>query len=173
MRRIVTMIMAFALAGCAGAAPTVPAPTGGPSQSPERSTASASPLAQSTPSGSPGGFPSGAPSSIGPAGGAGAATALRGESRCSEDIIALSIAELSWTPAVDRGEEQLVQVTIYTFDLPGSVFSAPLEPTVDQLVFDQLSGQAVHMWRVLTRHDGMWTPSESGAFTGATCVADG
>jgi hypothetical protein len=109
---------------------------------------------------------------IGHVGGSGAATALRGESVCSEEVIAHAVANLSWRPADDRGDEQLVQVTIFSFDLPGSVFSEPLDPNADSFVFQQLSGQATHSWRVLTRHGDRWTPSEPGEFVGATCVAD-
>lgn len=162
MRRVLTFAFVFVLAGCAAALSTSPGPTRGPQGTPLPSATTGS---DTTP-------PSESGLVIGPPGGPGAATNLRGESVCSDQQVAHAVAELGWTPAVDRGDEQLVQVTIYSFDLPGSTFSEPLDPSADRLVFEQISGQAVHQWRVLTRHDETWTPSEGAEFVGATCVVD-
>lgn len=162
MRRVLTIACVLLLAGCAAALSTSPGPTRGPERTPL-------PSATTGPEMTP---PSESGLVIGPPGGPGAATNLRGESVCSDEQAAHAVAHLSWTPAVDRGDEQLVQVTIYSFDLPGSTFSEPLDPIVDRLVFEQVSGQAVHEWRVLTRHGETWTPSDPAEFTGATCVVD-
>ena len=106
-------------------------------------------------------------------GGDGAATVLVATSECSKEKIAHAIAPLRWTPAVERGDAQLVEITIYSFEMPGSVFSERLEPTADHWLFDGLSGQAIHNWRVLTQHGDVWASSVPGQFVGATCTADG
>jgi hypothetical protein len=162
MRRVLTIAYVFVLAGCTAALSTSPGPTRGPERTPLPSATTGT---GTTP-------PSESRLVIGPPGGPGAATNLRGESICSDEQVAHAVAQLRWTPAVDRGDEQLVQVTIYSFDLPGSTFSEPLDPDTDSLVFEQVSGQAVHQWRVLTRRGETWTPSEGAEFVGATCVVD-
>jgi hypothetical protein len=111
--------------------------------------------------------------SIGPSGGRGAASGLNAEPGCSEDVIGQAIAKLAWIPAADRGDEQLVEVTIFSFELGQSAFSESLAPTDDRLTFEAVSGQAIHNWRVLTRHGAAWTPSEPSTFEGATCIVDG
>jgi hypothetical protein len=80
---------------------------------------------------------------------------------------------LDWTPASDGGDEQLVEVTIFSFELGQSTFSGSLSPTDDHLVYEEVSGQAIHQWRVLTRHGATWIPSEPSSFEGATCIIDG
>jgi hypothetical protein len=162
MRRVLTIASVFVIAGCAAAVSASPGPTRGPEKT---AVPSATTGTETTPS-------SGSGLVIGSPGGPGAATSLRGESVCSEEQVAHAVAELTWVPAVDRGDEQLVQVTIFAFDLPGSTFSEPLDPDTGSLVFEQVSGQAVHQWRVLTRHGETWTPSEGAEFVGATCVVD-
>ena len=111
--------------------------------------------------------------SVGPSGGPGAASGLKAEPGCSEDVIGQSIAKLAWTPAAEGGNEQLIEVTIFSFDLRQSAFSESLGPIVDQLTFEAVSGQAIHQWRVLTRHGATWTPSEPATFEGKTCIIDG
>jgi hypothetical protein len=102
-----------------------------------------------------------------------AASGLRAESGCSADVLGQAIADLDWTPAAEVGEEQLVEVTIYAFDLGPSTFSVSLRPTDDHLGYEAVSGQAIHRWRVLTRYGNVWVPSEVSAFEGATCIIDG
>jgi hypothetical protein len=162
MRRVLTIASVFVLAGCAAALSTSPGPTRGPAGTPLPSATTGT---GTTP-------PSESGLAIGSPGGPGAATDLRGESVCSDEQVAHAVARLSWAPAVDGGAEQLVQVTIFAFDLPGSTFSEPLDPDTDSHVVEQVSGQAVHQWRVLTRHGDTWIPSEPAEFTGATCVVD-
>jgi hypothetical protein len=110
---------------------------------------------------------------LNPSGGRGAASGLNAEPGCSEDVIGQAIAKLAWTPAADRGDEQVIEVTIFSFDLRQSAFSESLSPTDDQLTLETVSGQAIHQWRVLTRHGATWTPSEPAAFEGETCIIDG
>jgi len=168
--RGVILAIAFVTAGCTGAAPTNP----GDSTPVPTSSATAAPTgSQVAPTASASSSAASNSLAIGRPGGGGAATAPDGESVCSQQVIAHAVANLSWMPAIEPGDEQVIQVTIFSFDLPGSVFSEPLEPSVDQFVLEQLSGQATHSWRVLTRHENTWTPSEPAEFVGATCVADG
>jgi hypothetical protein len=110
---------------------------------------------------------------LNPSGGRGAASGLNAEPGCSEDVVGQPIAKLAWTPAADRGDEQVIEVTIFSFDLRQGAFSESLSPTDDQLTFETVSGQAIHQWRVLTRHGATWTPSEPAAFEGETCIIDG
>jgi hypothetical protein len=75
-------------------------------------------------------------------------------------------------PASDGGEAQVVEVSIYEFEPGLSTYSAELEPGVDGMAFTEISGQAVHKWRILTLHGRVWTPSEPGSFVGPTCTVD-
>lgn len=109
---------------------------------------------------------------IGPTGGEGAAADLHSTPECDPDVIAQAVADLTWTPAADSGEAQMIEVTIYDFELPGGWFSELLGRDTGSYRFAELSGQAVHHWRVLTLRDGVWTPSEPDSFVGPTCVAD-
>jgi hypothetical protein len=99
-----------------------------------------------------------------------AATSLAGEARCSEEFIGVAEADLQWRPATPVGEEQLVEISIFAFEPGKSVFSDSLGPTEDRVVLNAVSGQAIHEWRVLTRHGNTWTPSDPAEFEGVTCT---
>jgi hypothetical protein len=99
-----------------------------------------------------------------------AATGLVGEARCSQEFIGVAEADLRWKPASAVGEEQLVEISIFAFEPGKSVYSDPLGPTRDHVVLNAVSGQAIHQWRVLTRHGNIWTPSDPAEFEGVTCT---
>jgi len=103
-------------------------------------------------------------------GGPQAASDLRASASC----VAAGRAEavLEWTPAVDEGVSQRVQITIFDFDSQDVDTTETLPPGQSTLIFDQLEGQALHFWRVLTEHPGGTVPSETGEFRGVTCPVD-
>ena len=50
--------------------------------------------------------------------------------------------------------------------------SEALPPGQTNLVWEQVHGQAIHFWRVLTLQPEGWVPSETARFRGPSCVAD-
>ena len=102
-------------------------------------------------------------------GGPGAATNLLSEVECARP--GLAVAKLTWTPASDPGSAQRVDVTIYSFDTKYDS-SVLLPPDQASLVWDQLRGQAIHDWRVLTLQANGWVPSETAGFVGPTCLLE-
>lgn len=109
-----------------------------------------------------------------PPGGTGAATNLRVETYCDKVDPRKGIARLHWTVAEERGREQRVEVTIYRRGFEKDLFesSKPLPADQASLTWDQVKGQAIHHWRVLTRQAKGWVPSETSKFEGPPCVAD-
>jgi hypothetical protein len=83
------------------------------------------------------------------------------------------MAVLRWRPATRRGSQQRVVVTIFRSFTEGKAESSgPLSPRRARLEWHRVHGQAIHSWRVLTRHDGGWAPSKIKRFTGPICLAD-
>jgi hypothetical protein len=109
-----------------------------------------------------------------PPGDSRAATDLQVEVECSETELRQGIAKLSWTVAKSPGSEQRVAITIVRDGFESGEFemSGPLAPDQSSLVWEQLHGQAIHYWRVLTLHGDKWSASETASFEGPTCVAD-
>jgi hypothetical protein len=104
----------------------------------------------------------------------GAATDLVAVVGCRGDVRFEGLANLSWSPADPNGSEQVVQVTIFKDGFETGQFesSKPLPPDQATLVFTDLSGQAVHRWRVVTLQGETAIPSETARFTGPVCVGD-
>jgi hypothetical protein len=104
-------------------------------------------------------------------GGSGAATDLRAESRCRDRT---PIVELTWTPAVDHGSTQRVDVATFQggFEIGEFKSSAPLPPDQGSLIWHQVSPGALHFGRILTQHEGGWVSSEMTRFNGRYCVPD-
>jgi hypothetical protein len=109
-----------------------------------------------------------------PPGGPGAATNLRVELDCDKVDLRKGIAKLSWTIAANPGREQRVQVTIFINGFAKNKFeiSDSLPPNQRFIVWDQVKGQAIHRWRVLTLQAKGWIPSDTNMFEGPSCVAD-
>jgi hypothetical protein len=107
-------------------------------------------------------------------GGPGAATNLQSEIGCSPVVRKKGLARLQWTPAEERGTAQQVVVTIFKDGFETGRFerSERLTPTQSSFVFEQVRGQALHFWRVLTRQSEGWIPSETARFEGPTCLFD-
>ena len=100
-----------------------------------------------------------------------AASSLDSRVYCSEDEPGKGSADLTWVPATKRGQEQKLQVTIYRngFDSGDFKLSESLPPGKSSYTWSP-QGQAVHQWRVLTRHPDGWIPSETARFEGPSCV---
>ena len=109
-----------------------------------------------------------------PTGGPGAATNLFAKPDCDRTKPGRAVAYLHWTPAIKKGTEQRVAVTIVPKGFDAGMFST--SPTVasnaTNYVWDRLEGQAIHFWRVLTLQPEGWISSEGGSFRGPTCVQD-
>ena len=103
-----------------------------------------------------------------PSGGPGAATELSAEAQCEQP--GKPIARLTWTPAGSPGSEQVVQMTVFSFEPEEYRSSKQLSPEQSSLEWETLSGQASHHWRVLTRQEEGWVSSEISSFEGPTCV---
>lgn len=85
-----------------------------------------------------------------------------------------AVARLAWMPAKPVGTVQRVVVGL----LPGALrtgrfaSSGALADDTTALAWTRISGQANHLWWVLTLRPEGWVPSEPGSFTGPGCVAD-
>jgi hypothetical protein len=102
------------------------------------------------------------------------ATSLRSSVECSQTQPRQGVAHLSWVPAGGSAAEQRVAVSIYRDGFETGKFdsSESLAPERAALDWRQLSGQAIHLWRVLTRYGDTWVASETASFEGPLCVAD-
>jgi len=109
-----------------------------------------------------------------PPGGPKAATNLVAKPDCDGVNPRKAIARLSWTPAIKPGQEQRVAVTIFRDGFERGKFdiSKGLKPGETNLVWDEIRGQAIHFWRVLTLHPEGWVPSVTARFEGPPCVSD-
>ena len=103
-------------------------------------------------------------------GGPEAATNLQSEVQCEQP--GEPVARLSWTPAEKRGSAQRVDVTIYSFEEGQFDSSELLPPDQSSFAWEQIHGQAIHDWRVLTLHEEGWVPSLTAGFEGPTCIGD-
>ncbi len=84
------------------------------------------------------------------------------------------VAHLSWTPAAESGNAELLGKSI----LPNVTnprkfeFLQTLPATASSFTWKPLEGQAIHAWVVLTSHGDGWAPSARVSFTGPSCTAD-
>jgi hypothetical protein len=106
-------------------------------------------------------------------GGQGAATNLVARVECAQAVPGQALAHLAWT-ITSAGSEQRVDVTIFPDGFAAGHYESvgPLQPNQSSLTLDQLKGQAVHQWRVLTLRGGAWIASKTERFEGLTCVRD-
>jgi hypothetical protein len=103
-----------------------------------------------------------------------AATRLRSATACSNSEPGRAVANLSWKPALEHGSGQRVIVTIFPngFDTGRFDRSPLLAPTRSHIQWPRVNGQAIHFWRVLTRHGRKWTATITARFRARACVAD-
>lgn len=108
------------------------------------------------------------------AGGMRAAAGLAAEVRCTQTNPRRAIATLRWTPAEEAGSEQRVLVTNAPDGFAKGEFEAgpPLPPDRAGLEWERVNGDAVHYWRVVTRHEDGWAASPTADFEGEICEAD-
>src|SRR5207248_586281 len=87
-------------------------------------------------------------------GGPGAATGLQAEAHCEAVGSRIAVADLSWTVAASRGQEQRVALTTFRdgFDTNNFDLSPPLPADATSFRWRGLNPGGVHYWRVLTRH---------------------
>lgn len=122
--------------------------------------------------------PTATPAVIGPIvtpGGSQAATGLSATSGCDETNAGLPIADMAWSPSATGGDQQRVVVTIFVDGFETNRYEAgpPLSASASSFRWEgNLSVGLQHRWRVLTLHNGTWTPSEDGIFDGPRCIAD-
>jgi len=104
----------------------------------------------------------------------GAASGLTAEVTCSPLERRQGFALLSWTPADPLGDAQLVQITIFKdgFDTGEFIELGPLGADEGSLQFEDVQGQALHRWRVLTTRGNESLASETARFEGPICLGD-
>ncbi len=107
-------------------------------------------------------------------GGLGGASELSAKPDCVDGEPGRGVVRLSWRVAAERGLEQRVIVTIFRdgFERPAFEASGSLVPGRASFDWYRLHGQAIHYWKVLTRHADGWVPSAIGRFDGPTCPVD-
>jgi len=157
-------------------------PLGGPSATPPvsalptpDSAASLTPTARATPPPSTPvplptlASPTGTP--LLPPGSPGMATNLRAEIECKD---LAPIANLNWTPALNRGSAQRLDVATFIGGFERGEFetTGPLPPDQSALLWERVRPGVLHYWRVLTLYKDSWTPSETASFNGLTCLGD-
>lgn len=103
-----------------------------------------------------------------------AALELSAQPDCVDGEPGRGVVRLSWAPAVEQGSEQRVIATIYRdgFERPAFEASGTLAPGRDSFDLYRLHGQAIHFWKLLTRHADGWVPSAVARFEGPTCPVD-
>jgi hypothetical protein len=103
-----------------------------------------------------------------------AARDLAAMADCLDGEPGRGIVRLSWRAAADPGSEQRLILTIYRGGFERGLFEATGPLAAGRTSFDlyRLHGQAIHTWKVLTRHDDGWVPSAEGSFVGPTCPVD-
>lgn len=107
-------------------------------------------------------------------GGSGAATELDADVDCNTVEPRHGLFTLHWRPAQEPGTEQRVQVTIFRDGFAQGLYEAsgPLAPDRSSFEWHRVHGRAIHLWRVLTRHESGWTASETARVTGPVCIYD-
>lgn len=103
-----------------------------------------------------------------------AASELSAEPDCVDGEPGRGVVRLSWRAASEHGVEQRVIATIFRdgFERPAFEASGTLAPGRGSFEWYRLHGQAIHFWKVLTRHAGGWVPTAVGRFEGPTCPVD-
>ncbi len=110
---------------------------------------------------------------VDPAQPADAADNLSSVTRCDDDDPAQPIAALTWAPASNPGRAQRIEVSIDPRGFDESTVIGPALPgDASSTRWTEISGQALHQWRVLTERDGRWVSSRPASFEGPTCAID-
>ena len=102
------------------------------------------------------------------------ATELAAQVKCSDLERFKSLAQLNWRPAENPGDEQRVDVTIFKdgFETGRFESSKTLPPDLSSYLFQDVQGQALHRWRVVTMTGSDMVFSETARFEGVVCVGD-
>ncbi len=102
-----------------------------------------------------------------------AASSLHAVVGCGPDDPGIPFAQLGWTRAI-KGGDQRVQVTIDPrgFETDTTRTSHVVTAGTSMLRWTQVSGQAIHRWRVLTADGSRWVASKPAEFEGPLCAVD-
>lgn len=102
-----------------------------------------------------------------------AASSLHAVVGCDPDDPRVPYAQLGWTRA-GNGGDQRVQVTIDPrgFDADTTRTSHVVAAGTSMIRWTQVSGQAIHRWRVLTADGTRWVASTPAEFEGPLCAVD-
>jgi hypothetical protein len=102
------------------------------------------------------------------------ATELSAQVKCSDLERFKSLAQLSWLPATNPGDEQRIDVTIFKdgFDTGNFESSKPMPADASSYLLQDVQGQALHRWRVATISGTDVFFSETARFEGVVCVGD-
>ncbi len=103
-----------------------------------------------------------------------AATELTTRVECSDLERFKSVAYLSWRPAEIMGSEQRIDVTIFKdgFDTGRFESSKTIPPDESSYLLEDVKGQALHRWRVVTLNGNDASVSKIVRFEGVVCVGD-
>ncbi len=102
------------------------------------------------------------------------ASELSAKPDCVDGEAGRGVVRLSWRPAAEQAVEQRVIATIFRdgFERPAFEASGALDRGRVSFELYRLHGQAIHFWKVLTRHADGWVASEVARFEGPTCPVD-
>ena len=110
-------------------------------------------------------------------GGAGSATGLTAQGRCSERDVGDSVVDFRWTPAAQSGSEQRLVVSFFSDGLAEATqnlqyISPALPPDQSTLSVETLSRGLNHTWWIVTRQGGGWAPSAPGTAPVQICLGE-
>lgn len=102
------------------------------------------------------------------------ATELESETDCSDEDPQQGVVQFSWTPSATRGDAQRIDITTVRGGFERGQFTSldEIGPELSSLRWEEVQGQAIHFWRVMTLHGDQWAASETAEFEGPTCIAD-
>jgi len=156
------------------------APPSSPAASPQPTERATDNGPASTPTDRP--RPSPSPSQVAPldpmldVGGDRAATRLSvTEAGCALDVPRDVVVTFAWSPAQVPGLEQRVQITVYRdgFATGRYSLSESLGSGASRFTWQGAAEPGlVNHWRVVTRHDTGWAPSESASLEAPVCIGD-
>lgn len=104
-----------------------------------------------------------------------AAVALDAMTGCDENDPRIAYAQLSWTPAASGGTQRIQITADPSGFAAGPVVTGPeLSDDADEARWFELTGQAVHSWRVITASPDrdVWYAGSVSQFEGPVCAVD-
>lgn len=101
------------------------------------------------------------------------ATSLTSDPGCDSNVLQRGIAQLRWTPSLEGGSAQRVDVSTSATGISSGILASSSSLVAGAGGYEWLNTEpgAIHYWRVLTRFDDGWVTSEVATFTGLSCDA--